>query len=139
MEKDLMTEQKIAHLTFIQNVINRMGQNSFILKGWSIILISALFALSAQGANTKFILIAYFPAIIFWLLDSYFLHQEKLFRKLYEKVASSDIPSNTYTLNVFLVKQYVDSYCSTTLSKNLIIFHGCIISILLIAMFVILN
>ncbi len=139
MEEDLMTEQKIAHLTFIQNVINRMGQNSFMLKGWSITLISALFALSAQGANTKFILIAYFPAIIFWLLDSYFFHQEKLFRKLYEKVASSDIPSNTYTLNIFLVKQYVGGYCSTTLSKNLIIFHGCIISILIVAMFLILN
>lgn len=37
---------KIAYLGFIQNVINRMGSNSFLVKGFAITLISALVATS---------------------------------------------------------------------------------------------
>ena len=130
-----MIEQKIAHLTFIQGVINRMGQNSFLLKGWSITLIAALFALAAQGANKQFVLIAYFPAFMFWLLDGFFLHQERLFRKPYEKVASNEIPSDMYTLNTSLVVGDADRFLSIVLSKTLLLFHGCIIVAVLFVMF----
>ena len=34
-------EKKIKHLEMIQAVIVRMGNNSFLLKGWSVTLISA--------------------------------------------------------------------------------------------------
>ncbi|WP_050933110.1 hypothetical protein [Vibrio harveyi] len=128
-------EQKIAHLTFIQGVINRMGQNSFLLKGWGVTIIAALFALAAQGANKQFVLVAYFPAFMFWLLDAFFLHQEKLFRKLYEKVANGEIPSDNFTLNTMLVKAQVESYPTVAFSKTLLPFYGCIIGILLFVMF----
>ena len=128
-------EQKIAHLTFIQGVINRMGQNSFLLKGWSVTIVAALFALAAQGANKQFVLVAYFPAFMFWLLDAFFLHQERLFRKLYEKVASGEISSDNFTLNTVLVKAQVDSYSAIVFSKTLLPFYGCIIGVLLFVMF----
>lgn len=135
MEENWLIEQKIAHLTFIQGVINRMGQNSFLLKGWSITIIAALFALAAQGANKDFVLIAYFPAFMFWILDGFFLHQERLFRKLYEKVADNEIQSDTYTLNTSLVVEDVDGFLSVLLSKTLLLFHGCIIITVLFVMF----
>ncbi|EGU9323394.1 hypothetical protein ACTBAC_004459 [Vibrio parahaemolyticus] len=128
-------EQKIAHLTFIQGVINRMGQNSFLLKGWGVTIVAALFALAAQGANKQFVLVAYFPAFMFWLLDAFFLHQERLFRKLYEKVASGDISSDDFTLNTELVRSQVDSYPAIVFSKTLLPFYGCIIGVLLFVMF----
>ncbi len=31
-------DEKIAHLGFIQDVINRMGSNSFMIKGWCVAL-----------------------------------------------------------------------------------------------------
>lgn len=130
-----MIEQKIAHLTFIQGVINRMGQNSFLLKGWSITVVAALFALAAQGANKHFVLIAYFPAFMFWLLDAYFLYQERLFRKLYEKVSCGEISSDTYTLNIRPIKGEVGWYSSAALSKTLLLFHGSVIAVLLFVMF----
>lgn len=130
-----MMEQKIAHLTFIQGIINRMGQNSFFLKGWSITIIAALFALAAKDANKLFALVAYFPAFMFWFLDAFFLHQEKL----YEKVAEDNIKSNKYTLNTQPVRPEVDSYFKVVFSKTLLPFHGCIIGVLLIAMFGILS
>lgn len=131
-------EQKIAHLTFIQGVINRMGQNSFLLKGWSVTIIAALFALAAQGTNGQYILVAYFPAVMFWFLDAFFLYQEKLFRKLYEKVASNEISSDNFTLNTEVVKSQVDSYVSVVFSKTLLPFYGCVIGVLLFVMFAIL-
>ena len=72
------SSKQIAHLGFIQGVINRMGSNSFLLKGWSITLVAACFALAAKDAERKFLLLAYFPVFMFWVLDGYFLYQERL-------------------------------------------------------------
>ncbi|AMG01440.1 hypothetical protein P0E20_002377 [Vibrio harveyi] len=132
-------EIKIAHLGFIQGVINRMGQNSFLLKGWSITLIAALFALAAKDANEQFALIAYIPTVVFWLLDAFFLHQEKLYRKLYEQVAEEIIDSSKFTLNTSVVRDSVEGYASVILSKTLLPFYGLIILVNLFAMFCILT
>lgn len=80
------TPNKHKHLEFIQTSINRISGNLFLLKGWSITLIAALFALAAKDTNKAYILIAYFPLFIFWTLDGYFLSQERRFRALYEHV-----------------------------------------------------
>lgn len=53
-EFDMPNEEKIAHLGFVQGVINRMGGNSFLIKGWSITLMAATFALSAKDSNANF-------------------------------------------------------------------------------------
>jgi hypothetical protein len=79
-------EQKIKHLEFIQSVVNRMAANSFLIKGWCITLVSALFALAANGANDKYIIIAFIPVPVFWILDSYYLWQERLFRAMYDQI-----------------------------------------------------
>lgn len=77
---------KHKHLEFIQASISRMSGNLFLLKGWSITLIAALFALAAKDTNRAFIVVAYFPLFIFWFLDGYFLSMERRFRSLYEQV-----------------------------------------------------
>ncbi len=66
-------ENKIKHLEFIQSIVNRMANNSFIMKGWAITLVAALFALSSKDANKNYIVIAFLPVITFWILDGYFL------------------------------------------------------------------
>lgn len=75
---------KIAYLEMIQSVVNRMARNSFLIKGWSVTLVAALFALAAGNANEFFAFLAYFPGFMFWALDSYFLRQERLFRQLFD-------------------------------------------------------
>ena len=79
-------ENKIKHLELIQNIINRMAGNSFALKGWSVSLVAAIFALANKDTDKLYFLVAYIPIIIFWGLDSYYLLQERLYRSLYEKV-----------------------------------------------------
>ena len=130
LRKKIM-EQKIAHLQMIQAIITRLGQNSFLVKGWSVGLISALFALSASNTKIFFILLAYLPAIAFWFLDSYFLHQERLFRKLYDHVRNLDNKDIDFSMNTQIgerntqiVESHVASLIKVAFSKTLLLFHG---------------
>ena len=81
---------KQAHLEMIQGVINRMGGNSFLLKGWAVTLLAGLLALDISKPEDGCARIAYLPIILFWFLDSYFLYQERSFRKLYDAVRAKD-------------------------------------------------
>ena len=82
-----MSSEKIKHLEFIQNVISRMNTNSFQIKGWSIVIASALLAIYASTKDNYFFLVAVFPTLMFWFLDAYYLNQERKFRGLYNDVA----------------------------------------------------
>jgi uncharacterized membrane protein len=64
-------ENKLKHLEFIQMNINRMSKNSFLLKGWSLTLIVALFAVTNNNVNNKWVIIAFYLILIFWFLDSW--------------------------------------------------------------------
>jgi len=136
MEGKANLDAKIAHLGFIQGVIDRMGSNSFLLKGWSVTLVAAVFALSSKDADQRFILLAYFPVIVFWTLDAYFLHQERLFRKLYEKVASDLISSEKFVLNTSIVRDEVASVSKVFFSNTLFLFHGLIVGVVSIVILV---
>ena len=81
-------DNKINHLQMIQGVINRMASNSFALKGWAVTLLAGIFALASKEADKMYFLIPYVPIIVFWGLDSYYLLQERLYRKLYKKASS---------------------------------------------------
>ena len=83
-----MSPEKIKHLEFIQNVITRMNKNSFQIKGWSIVIVSALLAVYASTKDNYFFLVAVFPTLMFWFLDAYYLNQERTFRGLYNDVAA---------------------------------------------------
>jgi len=52
-----------------------MAGNSFLLKGWSVTVTSGLFALSAKDNNPIFAFVAFFPSLVFWGLDAYYLRQ----------------------------------------------------------------
>lgn len=82
-----MNENQRKHLEFLQNIIDRMSQNSFKLKEWMLTLVSALLALYASSSNRLYIEIALGATIVFWLLDAYYLQQERKFRGIYNDVA----------------------------------------------------
>ncbi len=97
---------------------------------------AAVFALSSKDADQRFVLLAYFPVIVFWALDAYFLHQERLFRKLYEKVASDIISSEQFVLNTAIVRNEVVSVRKVFFSNTLLLFHGLIVGIVSIVILV---
>jgi len=129
-------EAKLKHLDMIQGVINRMANNSFLLKGWSVVLVSALFALAAKDSNKLYIYLAYFPTIAFWVLDGYFLWQEKLYRKLYDKVRNTDDSKIDFSMDTSSLIKQVSTWSEVVFSKTLSIFHGVIVLTILLVMWI---
>lgn len=129
-------EDKRAHLQMLQAVITRMSTNSFFLKGWSVLLVSALFALAASDSQKLFVYLAYFPAIAFWLLDAYYLRQERLFRKLYDRVRNQDETDVDFSMNTTVVEKDVASWLDVASSVTIATFHGAVISSILVVMLV---
>lgn len=119
-------ENKRAHLAMIQGVINRMAGNSFLLKGWTLTLVAALFALAQKESDSAFTNLAYFPTVIFWGLDSYYLWQERLFKKLYDRVRLMDEISIDFSMDRKLVRKEAGSWLRATFSRTLIPFYGII-------------
>lgn len=117
-------EQKLAHLTMIQGVVNRLASNSFLLKGWSVTLVSALLALAA-GSKALYLFLAYLPVVAFWILDGYFLHQERLFRALYDRVRGLSEEAIDFSMNTAGLP--VASWLRTMFSKTLLLFHGMLL------------
>ncbi len=80
---------RLRHLDTLQSVINRLAQNSFTVRGWSITLVSLVFAIvGTQGkASAGLVLLTLVPAWTFWGLDAFYLRQERLFRRLYSATA----------------------------------------------------
>lgn len=129
-------ESKIKHLEFIQGVVNRLSTNSFLLKGWSVVLVSALFALSASDSNPAFIFLAYFPAIVFWGLDGYFLWQEKLYRALYDRVRAMEDNAIDFSMDVSVVKDSVVNWATVAFSSTILAFHGVLVIAIIVVMLI---
>jgi hypothetical protein len=84
------TPDRIKHLEMIQAVVNRLAGNSFLVKGWAITVAGALFGFALTAHKGTVALVAAVPILAFWLLDTYFLRAERLFRALYDEVRLKD-------------------------------------------------
>ena len=90
-----MSEYNVKHLEMIQAIIERMSNNSFVIKGWSFTSIGALFAFWFSNTSMWYILLLNFcVTILFWFHDAYYLSLERQFRRLYDEVRLSDIETD---------------------------------------------
>jgi hypothetical protein len=131
-----MDENKRKHLEFIQGVITRMNSNSFLIKGWTITLVSALFALAAKDSNLNFVLVSYIAIPTFWVLDGFFIATERQYRALYKEVAKRDELEIDFNMDVSIYK-INNSWIIGIFSKTLIPFYCIFIVTTLIIMFLI--
>ncbi len=122
----LSKEDKIKHLEFIQDVINRLSQNSFLIKGWTLTIISALIAYSASKNEGMLNLIAIVPVVLFWVMDAVFLRNEKYFRDLYDLVRETD-EDFKFAMNVEEVVLTKRKYYKVFFNQTLTMFYLAII------------
>ena len=120
-------EAKIKHLEFIQGVVNRLASDSFRIKGWSVILVAALFVVLAREGRIESASIGLVPVLIFWGLDGYFLWQERLFRALYDHVRGMketdiDFSMDTGTFGTGRARTWLGA----TFSITLVFFYGAL-------------
>lgn len=124
---------KHKHLEFLQNAINRMAGNLFLLKGWTVTLIAALFALAAKDANAVYAALAYFPLLVFWTLDGYFLSQERCFRSLYDHVRKLDETQIDFSMDTRAFKDdFRNTWAGAMLSRTLVVYYVSLALILLV-------
>lgn len=130
-------EPKIRYLEMIQNVISRMASNSFLLKGWAVTIVVGLLAFAnLKDMDSKFIIIALVPTIFFWILDSFFLQQERMYIKLYEHATTLNrLEEINFSLSAEKYQKEVDNLFKVMFSKTLGWFYGPIILVIVIALF----
>ncbi|MEF7612993.1 hypothetical protein V4F39_03650 [Aquincola sp. MAHUQ-54] len=130
-------ENKLKHLEFLQGAVNRMASNLFLLKGWTITLIAGLFALSAKDANAAYVLVAFFPALVFWILDGYFLSQERRFRALYDEVRKLPEDQIDFSMDTRPFKrEYRNTWIGAMFSRTLLIYYGMLVTFMVALTFV---
>lgn len=119
-------EKKMKHLEMIQGVINRMAGNSFMLKGWTVTLVSGIFVLAGRDMDKQYFIVAYIPVFVFWCLDAHYLLQERLYRSLYEKICHIDEKNIDFSLKAspqeFACPQ--NSFVSCLFSKTVMGFYA---------------
>src|SRR5437867_1567500 len=129
-------ENKQKHLEFIQSTVGRMASNLFLLKGWTITLIAALFALAAKDSDRTYFLIAYLPAVMFWTLDGYFLSQERRFRALYDQVRKLEEGDIDFSMDTSAFKKEVrNTWLGAIFSGTLLVYYGTLIVTMIVVMF----
>ncbi|MBA7651246.1 hypothetical protein ES703_59063 [subsurface metagenome] len=129
--KENLKEYMLKEIEIIQDIIKRMAFNSFMIKGWAITLV--VVALLLKGTEYQ-ACIALFPLLVFWFLDTYFLWQERLYRKLYEWVITNRLKTDEYLfdMNAYRFKKEVQSKFRIMFSITLGWFYGSIAILIII-------
>src|SRR4051812_17385266 len=93
-------ENKSKHLELIQNVIERMANNCFLIKGWCITLLTGIIVVAVKNSANSYLYIAFMPLICFWILDSYYLMLERNYRVLYNHVSQLEEKDINFRMNI---------------------------------------
>ena len=91
-------EDKRQHLIFIQDVITRMASNSFLIKGWSVAGIGALYVFWIDTQNLWKLWLILVINTLFWIHDSYYLKLERDYRALYDSVRNTKESEIDYSM-----------------------------------------
>ncbi|MER5575655.1 hypothetical protein [Streptomyces massasporeus] len=122
------TPDEIKHLEFIQAVVTRLGNGSFLIKGWTMTVSGVFFGFLVNHLSWKLAATGMIPIIGFWLLDSYYLRQERLFRKLYDEVRGRSAGVPPFSLNVQPYLERVP-WGAVAVSRTMINFYGFLMAL----------
>lgn len=118
------------HMEFVQAVVTRLANSSFLMKGWALTLSSAILGFAVTQKHSLLALTAVIPAAAFWLLDTYYLRQERAFRQMYADVATKRVTNFVINSREYAKQQ---KWCQAAVSVSLAIFYGAIIAVSLVA------
>jgi len=120
-----------------------MATNSASCKTWCISLVSAILVVIADKNKPNYAWITLIPIILFFLLDSYYLGQERSFREIYNNFIK-DLHSGAITTDkLFVLKpprgmNVVNLLLSSSLSFSVYPFYLTLLLTVVIARYLIL-
>jgi len=97
MDRNILQQYLFKEVEIVQDIVTRMANNQFYVKGWSITLIVASLLLRGDLFHH---FVAFIPWLFFWVYDSYFLRLEKLYRTHYAWLISNRLQSEEFLLVV---------------------------------------
>lgn len=127
-----MENQKVTYLQMIQNIISRMAENSFKIKGWGIGVMLAIFSFAGTQGDKRCILFTIIPLVVLWGLDAYYLQLERKYRLFYDvkrknKVETFDMNLNSIKIEIKDVSKICYLKCIFSLTEVLF-YLTCIIT-----------
>lgn len=141
-EKQIILEKEID---LIQSCINRMAQNSFLIKGWLITLIAVVLGLLPKQFDMRVLcIVSILITLCFWYLDAFFLRTEKLYRWKYEWVIKMRMQSddfyydlNPYNKNMWLKnsdgkEKKIPTIFSVMITKTIVPLYGMILLVIIL-------
>jgi hypothetical protein len=83
-----MGELRVKYLEMLQAVIARMASNELTCRTWSVGLGTAVIGYAAaKDGHPKAALLAALPAVVFWVLDAYYVALERNFRDIFSNAS----------------------------------------------------
>ncbi|GAA7725278.1 hypothetical protein HpBT014_13570 [Helicobacter pylori] len=96
----------IEELKILQGVINRMAQNSLECKKWTLVLAVGVLSLKIEAISHLYGLCVLGVLLAcFYLLDAYYLTQERLFREQYQWLIKNRLKTDERLFEVFPAHQ----------------------------------
>lgn len=114
------------HMDYVQAIIARLANNSFVMKGWALTLTSALLGFAAARGDALLAFLALVAVLAFWFLDAYFLRQERAFRLMFADVAAKKVTG--FSLNPATYAKQV-KWWPTLRSVSLGVFYGALLTL----------
>lgn len=132
-----------SYLNILQGIITRMANNSANCKTWCISLVSAILVVIADKNKPSYAWIALIPILLFFLLDSYYLGQERNFRQIYNNFVKELHSGEITTDKLFVLKpprgmNVVGLLFTSSLSFSVYPFYLILIATVIIARFLVL-
>ena len=134
-----LREYLFKEVEIVQDIITRMGTNSFLVKGWAITLVVASLLITGFSYHH---FVAFLPWLIFWAYDAYFLRMEKLYRKLNNWLVENRPKSEEFLLDMnksSLENRFgKETPCLQLVmfSKTLVVFYGVLLVMIVLSVFV---
>lgn len=137
-EYESFEDNRIKHLEMIQAVIARLGNDSFLVKGWALTVAGAFFGFAINATKLGLAWASLVPTVLFWGLDVHFLRAERLFRVLFEYVRKEEDAVDPFFMNApgkqFVRRVKADrdeknaaSWWNTLKRPTLALFYGTLI------------
>ncbi|WP_371367656.1 hypothetical protein SRRS_15130 [Sporomusa rhizae] len=128
MDKDNLERVMIEEIKLVQDITKRMSGNSFLIKGWTLTLVVAALLFKVDHKVVNQVPLACIPLVMFWFLDTYYLRQEKLFRRLHCWIIKHRLNTSEYLFD-FSTSRFeneVPNFWKVAVSKTLLPFYGLI-------------
>ncbi len=130
-----------AFITYLQDIINRMAENSHNCKTWFVSIIMALLALDVIKYDLWGIFICGIPTFIFMCLDGYYLGLERHFRNIQKDFVQAVKEKNDYESRLYVFKKCdcCRTFCNTIsaiMSFSVIFFYS--ITLVAVSLFILL-